>query len=40
MLGFPLRRVSAPEVAAFAEDLAPPETLEEARQKGRELGFV
>lgn len=40
MLGFPLRRVSAPEVAAFAKDLTPPEALEEALQKALEPGFV
>ncbi len=40
MLGFPLRRVSGPEVAAFAEDLTPPEAFEVARQKALEPGFV
>ena len=39
VLGFPPRRISAPEVAAFAEDLTPPEAREEARQKTLEPGF-
>jgi ribosome-associated heat shock protein Hsp15 len=39
VLGFPPRRVSAPEVAAFAQDLTPPEAREEARQKVLEPGF-
>ena len=39
VLGFPPRRVSAPEVAAFAQDLTPPEAREEARQKVLESGF-
>ena len=39
LLGFPPRRVSAPEVVQFAEDLTPPEAREEARQKTLEPGF-
>jgi ribosome-associated heat shock protein Hsp15 len=39
VLGFPPRRVSAPEVAAFAQDLTPPEAREEARRKVLEPGF-
>lgn len=39
VLGFPPRRVSAPEVATFAEDLTPPEAREEVRQKVLEPGF-
>ncbi len=39
VLGFPPRRVSAPDVAAFAQDLTPPEAREEARQKALEPGF-
>ena len=39
VLGFPPRRVSAPEVAVFAQDLTPPEAREEARQKVLESGF-
>jgi ribosome-associated heat shock protein Hsp15 len=39
VLGFPSRRVSAPEVVQFAEDLTPPEAREEARKKKLEPGF-
>ena len=39
LLGFPPRRVSAPEVVQFAEDLTPPEARAEARQKTLEPGF-
>jgi len=35
----PSRRVSAPEVVQFAEDLTPPEAREEARKKKLEPGF-
>ena len=39
VLGFPPRRISAPEVAAFAEDLTPAQAREEAHQKTLEPGF-